>query len=230
MNILLVDDEVLELDQLEHLLRPHFPNHTFFRAHDASEAFKIIDQHAIQLALVDIHLPGGNGLDIAKRLKTNHHTTVIMVTAFQSFEYAQQALRIKVDNYITKPVVEAELLDILQPYFHDTAFSEIILQTLAYIQEHYRKKITLTDIAADIHVHHTYLSRKFNDEVGISFPVYLNNYRLEAAKRMIEENPHESIAQIADHCGFSGQHYFSALFKKIVGMTPSEYKKGYHSS
>lgn len=228
MNILLVDDEVLELDQLEHLLKPHFPNHHFFRAHDASEACKIIEQHSIQFALVDIHLPGGNGLNIAKQLKNEQQTTVIMVTAFQSFEYAQQALRLKVDNYITKPVVESELIEILQPYLHASSYSEIVLQTISYIHDNYRKKISLKDIANAIHVHHTYLSRKFNDEVGASFPIYLNNYRLEAAKRMIEEDANATIFNIADHCGFSGQHYFSALFKKVVGKTPSEYKKEYH--
>lgn len=225
MNILLIDDEVLELDQLEHLLKPHFPNHNFYRAHDPSEAYKIMATYTIQLALVDIHLPGGSGLDIAKRLKEDSNTTVIMVTAFQSFEYAQEALRIKVDNYITKPVVEKELVDMLRPFFHGRSYSEIVLQTLESIHQNYRKKITLLEIADDIHVNHAYLSRKFNSEVGISFPNYLNNYRIEAAKRMIEENTYHSIAQIAERCGFNGQHYFSTLFKKVVGMKPSEYKK-----
>lgn len=228
MNILLIDDEKLELDQLEYLLKPHFPNYTFYRAGDASEALKIIEQQPIQLALVDIQLPGGNGLDLAKKLKENNYTKIIMVTAYQSFDYAQRALRIKVDNYITKPIVESELLEVLKPYMHGASYSKIVLQSMEQIHNNYANKVTLTDIAYEIHVNHAYLSRKFNEEVGVSFPDYLNNYRVEAAKRILEKDANKTIAQVADKCGFSGQHYFSALFKKRVGMTPSEYKKGQH--
>lgn len=227
MNILLIDDEQLELDQLEYLLKPYFTNHHFFRANDASEALRIMADHKIHLALVDIQLPGKSGLDLAKQLKADEQTKVIMVTAFQSFEYAQQALRIKVDNYITKPIVEAELVEVIKPYVSDTTYSEMILQAIDIIHEKYQTKLTLTGIASEIHVNHAHLSRKFNDEVGESFPDYLNDYRIEVAKRMLQENMNLSIAYVAEQCGFSGQHYFSALFKKKIGKTPSEFKKEY---
>ncbi|WP_019375823.1 DNA-binding response regulator [Virgibacillus halodenitrificans] len=225
MNILLIDDEKLELEQLEYLLKPYFPNHTFLRAHDTSEALKIIDKTTIHLALVDIHLPGGSGLKLAEKLKSTTHSKVIIVTAYQSFDYAQQALRLRVDNFITKPVVEAELLDIVRPYINGASYSSIISQAIDLIHENYASRITLTDIASRIHVNHAYLSRKFNDELGVSFPDFLNQYRIEIAKQMLQSENSYTIAEVAERCGFSGQHYFSSLFKKKLGMTPSEFKK-----
>lgn len=229
MNILLIDDEQLELDQLEYLLKPYFKNHHFFQASDASDALRIMANHKIHLALVDIQLPGKSGLELAKQLKETEQTKVIMVTAFQSFEYAQQALRIKVDNYITKPIVEAELVEVIKPYLNDTAYSEMILQAIDIIHDNYQSKLTLTDIASEIHVNHAHLSRKFNEEVGMSFPDYLNDYRIEIAKQMLQENTNLSIALVAEQCGFSGQHYFSALFKKKLRKTPREFKKEYQN-
>ncbi|MFD2830787.1 response regulator transcription factor [Corticicoccus populi] len=223
MNILLIDDEQLELDQLEYLLEPYLKNHQIFQANDVTEALNVLENHKIHLALVDIHLPGTSGLELAKQLKKSGNTKVIIVTAFQSFDYAQQALRIKVDNYITKPIVEAELIEVVMPYLKDVPYSPIILQVIDIIQERYHTKLTLNKIADEIHVNHAHLSRKFNDEVGISFPDYLNDYRIEAAKKLLRGN--SSIAIIAEECGFSGQHYFSVLFKKKVGKTPSEFKK-----
>ncbi|MGP4105949.1 response regulator transcription factor [Virgibacillus sp. L01] len=225
MNILIIDDEKLELDQLEYLLKPYFANHSFLRAQDASEALTIMKTKNIHLALVDIHLPGRSGLELAKKLKENEYTKIIMVTAYQSFDYAQQALRLKVDNYITKPIVESELIEIIRPYMNEATYSELILQTIDIIHENYGSKITLTDIAEQIHLNHAYLSRKFNDEVGMSFPDFLNHYRIEMAKRMLQDSQNNTIGDVAEKCGFSGQHYFSSLFKKKLGMTPSEFKK-----
>lgn len=228
MNVLLIDDEELELEQLEYILSPYLNNHSLFKARDASQALRIMSETNIHLALVDIRLPGKSGLELAEKLKEHDYTKVIIVTAFQSFEYAQRALRLKVDNFITKPIVEAELLKIVLPFIKETRYSELIVKCIDIIHEEYGTKITLTDIAKKIHVNHAYLSRKFNEEVGLSFPDFLNDYRIQAAQRMLQENLNESIGEVAEKCGFSGQHYFSSLFKRKIGKTPSEFKKEYH--
>ena len=116
MNILLVDDEVLELDQLEYLMKAQFPNWTFYKAQDASIALQLAGKVKISLAFLDIQMPGKNGLELAKELKNNYELDIIMVTAFQSFEYAKASLRIGVNDYLTKPIVESELLGLLEKY------------------------------------------------------------------------------------------------------------------
>ncbi|MUV36797.1 Sensory transduction protein LytT [Lentibacillus sp. JNUCC-1] len=226
MNILLVDDEQLELDQLEYMLQQSFHLQTFFKAQDVSEALTYAKANTVHLALIDIHLPGQSGFELVKWLKnTQSHVHIVMVTAYQSFDYAQKALRLKVDNFITKPVVESELITAIKPFTVNKNHSEIIQQVLDYIHNHFDARLTLGDIAEDIHVNHAYLSRKFNEELEVSFPHYLNQYRIEAAKRLMNEKPFLSIAEVSEQCGFNSQHYFSQLFKKELGVNPSAFRK-----
>lgn len=226
MNILLVDDEQLELDQLEYMLLQSFHLHTLYKAQDVSEALIYANANTVHLALIDIHLPGRSGLDLVKLLKQTHKDiNVVMVTAYQSFDYAQKALRLKVDNFITKPVVESELISAVKPFFKNNN-TEMIQKVLDYVHAHYDSNLTLLYIASkEIHVNYAYLSRKFNEELGMSFPRYLNQYRIKAAKYLMDEKPSLSIEEVSEKCGFSNQHYFSQLFKNETDVNPSVYRK-----
>ena len=224
MNILLVDDEALELDQLEYIMKAHFPNWTFYKAQDASIALQVAEKNKISLAFLDIQMPGKNGLDLAKELKHKYEMGIIMVTAFQSFEYAQASLRIGVNDYLTKPIVESELLEILKKYGKWNSQSDYIQEVLLIIREEYQEKLSLSSVANRIHLNSTYLSRKFYEEIGIGFADYLNTYRLEIAKKLLTDHKEMSMAVIAEKAGFNSQHYFSAMFKKQFHITPSEYR------
>lgn len=224
MNILLVDDEVLELDQLEYLMKAQFPNWTFYKAQDASIALQLAGKVKISLAFLDIQMPGKNGLELAKELKKNYELDIIMVTAFQSFEYAKASLRIGVNDYLTKPVVESELLGLLEKYQKWSSKNDSMQEVLSIIREEYHEKLSLSFVANRIHLNANYLSRKFYEEIGIGFADYLNAYRLEMAKKLLVNQRDMSMAVIAEKAGFNSQHYFSAMFKKQFGVTPSEFR------
>ncbi|CRK81868.1 DNA-binding response regulator [Neobacillus massiliamazoniensis] len=230
MNILLVDDEPLELDQLEYLIHKRFPAWAVFRASDASQALKIARQTTIFLAFLDIHLPGKSGLDLAVELLRNHKMDIVMVTAFQNFEYARTSFRLGVVDYITKPVIEDELNEILTKYERIAGFSELINHAIQIIQTEYSEKLTLNYLASRIHINPAYLSRKFQEEVGMGFSEFLNNIRLKAAQKMLIQYPDMSISGISDKCGFNSQHYFSQMFRKVTGISPRDYrlKEIYH--
>jgi YesN/AraC family two-component response regulator len=224
MNILLVDDEILELDQLEYIMKPHFPNWVFYKAQDASIALQLAGKINISLAFLDIQMPGKSGLELAKELKKNYKMDIIMVTAYQSFEYAQTSLRIGVNDYLTKPIVENELLGLLEKYRKWISQNDSIQEVLRIIREEYYEKLSLSIVANRIHLNATYLSRKFFEEVGIGFADYLNAYRLEMAKKILLEHKEWSMAVVSEKAGFNSQHYFSSMFKKQNGVTPSEYR------
>ncbi|PUB09569.1 helix-turn-helix domain-containing protein [Paenisporosarcina sp. OV554] len=224
MNILLVDDEVLELDQLEYLMKAQFPNWTFYKAQDASIALQLAGKVKISLAFLDIQMPGKNGLELAKELKKNYELDIIMVTAFQSFEYAKASLRIGVNDYLTKPIVESELLGLLEKYQKWSSKNDSMQEVLSIIREEYHEKLSLSFVANRIHLNANYLSRKFYEEIGIGFADYLNAYRLEMAKKLLVNQRDMSMAVIAEKAGFNSQHYFSAMFKKQFGVTPSEFR------
>lgn len=224
MNILLVDDEPLELEQLEYLIKKRFPTWKFFKAQDSSQAIQIVQQHDILLAILDIQLPGKSGLELAMELSRSHKMDIIMVTAFQSFEYAQTSIRLGVVDYITKPVIEEELMTVLNKYDRISRYSEPIMEALKIIHQEYSEKLTLNYLASKIHINPAYLSRKFHEEVGVGFSEYLNEYRLKEAQKMLIDYPDLSISTISERCGFNSQHYFSQIFRKMTGDSPRDYR------
>ncbi|MDQ0973140.1 two-component system response regulator YesN [Neobacillus niacini] len=224
MNILLVDDEPLELEQLEYLILKKFPNWKIFKAQDASIALQIVKQHDIFLAFLDIQIPGKNGLDLAKELTKTYTLDIIMVTAFQNFEYAQTSIRLGVVDYITKPIIEDELMAVLSKYERLGRYSEQIVNAINIIHAEYSEKLTLNYLASKIHINSAYLSRKFHEEVGMGFSEYLNEFRLKEAQRMLVEYPDLSISTVSERCGFNSQHYFSQIFRKMTGQSPRDFR------
>jgi two-component system, response regulator YesN len=224
MHILIVDDEPLELEQLDYIIQHRFPYWTIHKAIDASQALKISQDYPIALALLDIQLPGKSGIELGIELKKKNSLDIVMVTAYQSFDYAQASIRLGAKDYITKPIIEEELCKILENYHHTDVQSHIVQQALNIIHEQYSQKLSLSILANQIHINSTYLSRKFNEEMKVSFSEYLNDFRIEMAKQSLRDKSEKSISSISEECGFSSQHYFSVLFKKQVGLSPREYR------
>ncbi|WHY01959.1 helix-turn-helix domain-containing protein [Neobacillus sp. DY30] len=229
MNVLLLDDEPLELEQLEYMLLSEFPRWKLYKAANASQANSINQNHEINLAFLDINLPGKSGLEFGEELRqSNKDVEIIMVTACQDFSYAQQSIRIGVVDYLTKPVIERELLTILSKYKENHSprnYSSLIQCSLKVIHERFAEKISLSDIANEVHANPTYLSRKFHEEVGAAFSEYLIQYRIHAAKRILISHQNWTISEVAVNTGFNSQNYFSTLFRKIEGISPTEFRE-----
>jgi len=92
-----------------------------------------------------------------------------------------------------------------------------------YIKANYSKAITLEDVAREINVSPQYLSKLFKEETGENFIDYLTGIRIRIAKSLLE-GVDASIKEICYSIGYSDPNYFSRIFKKIVGLTPTEYK------
>ncbi|MEK4028176.1 MULTISPECIES: helix-turn-helix domain-containing protein [Bacillaceae] len=228
MNILLVDDEPLELEQLAFLIGERYPLWSVFTAEDAAQARKVLISQSIHLALVDIHMPGESGLDLCAYIRNEHEAECILITAFQEFDYAKQAIRLQVLDYIVKPVISKELYHVLDAFKEKHRYLEgspPIQEALAIIHQHYQTKLNLSELAERIHVAPTYLSRKFSEELGVSFQEYLVKYRIEKAKKLLKEEPHWSMSKIAEETGFSSQNHFNYTFKKLVHFSPRQYKE-----
>ena len=99
-----------------------------------------------------------------------------------------------------------------------------------YIQRNYSRKITLNDIAQELHANSSYLSRLYKKESGMNlFDVVLQK-RIEKAKEYMEDTDRK-IYEISQAVGFDDTGYFSRVFKKYSGMSPREYqnrKRGIH--
>jgi len=95
---------------------------------------------------------------------------------------------------------------------------------IQYINENYMKDIKLEDVARQVHVSPNYFSRIFKTEYKQSFVEYLTRIRIEAAKKMILKAD-KSISDICWDVGYNDPNYFTKVFKKVTGQTPSEYRE-----
>jgi AraC-like DNA-binding protein len=92
-------------------------------------------------------------------------------------------------------------------------------------QFHKDTNIKLKDIAKVLHISSHQLSQLLNDNLGKSFAMFINEYRIEEAKQLLKENNQFTLEAIGFEAGFSSKSTFYATFKKVVGQTPSEFKK-----
>lgn len=94
----------------------------------------------------------------------------------------------------------------------------------AYIKAHYNKDISLEEVSRKVDISLYYFSKLFKNVVGENFIDYLTQIRIEAAKELLYSEM--SIKEIAIEVGYRDSNYFSRLFKKCVGITPTEFKEG----
>ena len=92
-------------------------------------------------------------------------------------------------------------------------------------QPHTNPDLKLSELANKLNVSANYLSQTINAESGMKFFDYINQYRINAAIRLMKENPQSSLLDIALDCGFRSQQAFSSRFRKTMGTTPSKYRK-----
>lgn len=98
-----------------------------------------------------------------------------------------------------------------------------INRALEYIQNNLHRDITLDEVANNVYISSTYLSHLFTKCIGMTFSQYVVNARIDKSKNLLANTSH-SVMDIALECGFNSQSYFSNVFKKLVNVTPKEYR------
>lgn len=102
--------------------------------------------------------------------------------------------------------------------------SQSCLEVKAYLEEHFTEKITLDRLAAMVYLDKFYLTRCFKEEYGVTINQYLTQLRITKAKQLLRFTE-EKLETIGLACGIGEAAYFSRLFRKIEGMSPSEYRE-----
>lgn len=95
---------------------------------------------------------------------------------------------------------------------------------LEYIHKNFEKNISVQDIANAANISEGHLRKCFKNELNITVVDYLTNYRIRRAKKMMKSGEYK-ISEIYEKVGFTSSQYFSYVFKKIEGVTPSEFLK-----
>ena len=106
-----------------------------------------------------------------------------------------------------------------------SGFGRVIRGVLDYIAAHYgEENLSTAQIAEAFHFSPAYMNVLFKQEMKVTLKQYLSSYRLEKAKRLLEED-YMKITEIAEKCGYANANYFSKVFREGMGMTPMEYRE-----
>jgi len=105
-----------------------------------------------------------------------------------------------------------------------SATERITDRTIQYIKKYYQTDMKMEDLANELHFHTDYITRCMQKTVGMSPIQYLNQYRITQSKRLLSKT-NEKVMTISKSVGIDDHTYFSKLFKKMEGISPSEYRQ-----
>jgi len=157
----------------------------------------------------------------------NPDTTILRDHFLKLFEAALNnkiSLSLECSIYISAIFLHLVDNSLLLQKFHSKKEKEFCYKTEKYISENYDKKISSKDIAEALFYSQNYFCRAFKNHFDVSFTDYLNIYRVYKAKEFLIQGK-TSVAEISEKCGFESPTYFARIFKKHIGMTPSEFQK-----
>ena len=236
-KVLICEDEALERQVLRYMLaNSKLPVEVAGEAANGLDAVKLSLALLPDIILMDIKMPGMDGLSAAKAIKEkNQAVEIVIITAYGKFSYSQQAIKCQVADYLLKPVRPEELCDTIKRIIArlekqagpakqcSRNDKEIIERVKDLIQSNYTRDLTLAEAAAEVHLSPAYLSRIFKQKTKQSFSSFLTQYRLQQAQQLLIHTEN-TIDEIAYSVGYSNNSYFTAVFKKNTGLTPSEYR------
>ena len=109
-------------------------------------------------------------------------------------------------------------------YGKELVSDEFCLRVIAFMERYVYEKFSMDDLCHEMSFSKSYISRRFAGVCGVSVMEYFNMVKIGEAKRLIRETS-KNFQEISDSLAFSSAHYFSTIFKKYAGMTPTQYKK-----
>ena len=234
-RVLVADDERVIRQGLQVLITRHYRELTVLEASNGQQCWDILStEPQIRLAFVDIRMPEINGLQICEKMKMAElPVKMVIISGFRDFEYARQALRYGVVDYLLKPVNPSDVLRLvreavivppLAPELTERQERLVIEQIRKWIHDHLHEDITLLDLSQRFHYSASYLSMLFKKDIGTGFQEYLHDCRIQRAKHLLLD-PALRISDIAQQVGYTNPKAFSIAFHKACGIPPTEYRE-----
>ena len=205
------------------------------------EALEAVERLNPSLIITDLKMPRMDGIERLRCLRERgNHVYVIILTAYDSFTYAQSALRLGAVDFLLKPFHDGDLEQAVTalrrrmggaereepalPGLKKGDKSKYVLEAMDYIGKHYQDpNISISDIALDLGISEGHLSRTFKKETDYTLLNYLTRYRIHKAMELLRDC-RVKVYEVAAQVGYRDITYFSATFKRVTGVTPSEYQ------
>lgn len=232
-TVLIVDDDVKILEMHTRIVQARVPAQRVLKAQNGMEALKLLRHEPVDLVLLDLMMPQLDGfgvLEAMRREQTLRDIPVIVLTGQVLTEGDMERLNRGVTTVLNKGIFNhAETLEHVEMALkRRRALSgeaqRLVRQAMAYIHKHYAEPILRADLARHVALSEDYLTDCFRKELGVTPITYINRYRIHQAKALLTET-YKSITEIALDVGFSDSGYFSRVFRREVGMSPTDYRQ-----
>ena len=249
-RLLIVEDNP---EMLAYLKRLFAKDYAVYTATNGKEALSKLPYVQPLIVLSDVMMPEMRGDDLCVSIKSNidtSHIAVVLVSALSDQQSIINGLSVKADAYVTKPfdtkvlqltiqnLVESRLQLRQQLSNLDTTTNRDLVDTASELDlklmEEMRRIIennladsdfTVDTLAYELRVSRTSLYNKVKGLTGNTPSDLIRTLRIEKAKTLLRDHRH-SVTDVAELVGFTDQKHFREVFKKIIGVTPSEYAKG----
>ena len=211
-------------------------------AANGEEGLEVAAKCSPGLIITDLKMPKMDGLEMLERLReAGNNAFVIILTAYDSFTYAQQALRLGAVDFLLKPFHDGDLekavLNLQNRLSRQEKPPQLRIQEIRsgtktrYIQEAMDliskncadPNLSVSQVASELGLSEGHLSHLFKKETGTTMGNYLTRCRIQKAMSLLRQRKLK-VYEVAEACGYRDITYFSGTFKKLVGMTPSEYQ------
>lgn len=203
-------------------------------AGSGEEALEALKGCTPEIMLLDVCMPGMNGIELARRiLEQQPDMHIVIISGHDTFEYAKQCIRLGVKEYLLKPVNEQELertvrgiVSGLRPEALLGAQSRSAVRDVidALYRDFRDPELSLQALAERFHLNPSYLSRAFSEDTGASFTETLTGLRMEEALHLLRTTDLRGY-EIAERVGIPDPKYFGACFKKYTGRTLQEARR-----
>ena len=198
------------------------------------------------LIISDIMMPVMDGIEFLNKIKSSKewcHLPMIMLTARQSLDVKIEALRIGVDDYLTKPFVDNELkarvanliensqnrlaTDILTQKKTVVNISAADLKWIQQVEEAILENIEnfnfkINDLGPVLALSYSQIQRKIKQITGLSPKQYERSIKLAKARDIIKSGNVQTVSEVAFQLGFNNHYYFSKIYKQMYGIMPTE--------
>ena len=237
LNVYIADDEVWIILGLKKLLeRIDVDSFVVGTANNGLMAKEEIAMFKPDVIFTDIRMPGLSGLELLQAIpEVSPDSKVVIITGFAEFSYAKEAVQHHAFDYLLKPIKEEDLQRVMTAILKERGEAEdeeikapvndkMIDSVVADIRDHYMEDISLTSLAAKYNVSMGNLSKMIKDHLQLNFSDYIASLRIQRAKELLSDET-LSIQEIAEIVGYNDYFYFTKVFKKIEGISPSKYRK-----
>jgi two-component system response regulator YesN len=230
-KLLLVDDDREFREEFVEGLS----DYDVIQAKDGKDALAILSRpNEINLVIMDVFMPGLSGTEVLKQMRQNWPgLAIIILTGYSSKDIAVEALKGHADDYLEKPVDIEKAKDIIESVLAGRREPEElssggikgkIEKVKNFVQRNCFKKVSLEDVARAVCLSPKYLSRLFEEASGMRFTDYRLKVKINASRQLLKGSGF-NIDQVADKLGYKNTESFIRQFKKLTGLTPTQYRK-----